>query len=99
ENVLGRPAEPAGQQYWTGVLASGQSRGKVVLHFSNSAENRAKVAAQVDVTNLFIDMLERAPTSTELAAALEEVRTTSLAAFAAGIITSEEYGDRIDALA
>lgn len=39
-NVLGRPGEPAGVEYWTGQLAAGVARGRVVVGFSESTEFR-----------------------------------------------------------
>ncbi len=40
-NVLGRPSDAGGEAYWTGQLASGVTRGEVMLAFSESAEFRA----------------------------------------------------------
>ena len=44
-NVLGRPADVIGAQYWDAVLASGGSRGQVVLAFAQSPEDEAKTLA------------------------------------------------------
>jgi hypothetical protein len=41
-NVLGRAADTAGTQAWDGALASGASRGAVVLGFAESQENDAR---------------------------------------------------------
>ena len=41
-NVLGRPAEPAGRAYWIQQLASGVTRGQVMLAFSESQEFMTK---------------------------------------------------------
>jgi hypothetical protein len=41
QNVLGRPADATGLQDWTGLLASGGSRGTVLLGFAESAEFEA----------------------------------------------------------
>lgn len=40
-NVLGRPAEQAGGDYWRATLAAGASRGDLVLAFSQSPEFQA----------------------------------------------------------
>jgi len=37
-NVLGRDAEPAGRDYWNGVLAAGTARADVIAGFADSAE-------------------------------------------------------------
>ncbi|MEO3387695.1 DUF4214 domain-containing protein [Mesorhizobium sp. CAU 1741] len=38
-NVLGRPGEPAGQDYWVGAMNGGTSREGVLVGFAASAEN------------------------------------------------------------
>ncbi len=38
ENVLGRPPDPSGRRHWTGRLASGMTRGEMMLAFSDSPE-------------------------------------------------------------
>lgn len=39
DNVLGRPPEPSGRNYWIGQLSAGTSRGELMTGFSESAEN------------------------------------------------------------
>jgi hypothetical protein len=46
-NVLGRSPDQAGYDYWLGNMASGESRESVLVAFSESAENRANVAADI----------------------------------------------------
>lgn len=41
-NVLGRPGEAAGQQYWVGELESGVVREDMVAYFTESAENKRR---------------------------------------------------------
>ena len=43
-NVLGRPGENAGVEFWAGHLANGTSRARILLEFSNSLENVTKTA-------------------------------------------------------
>lgn len=43
ENVLGRPSEPGGFDFWTGMLGKGLSRATVLATFSESLENRERV--------------------------------------------------------
>jgi hypothetical protein len=38
QNVLGRAADSSGLAYWTGLLASGTTRGQVLIGFSQSPE-------------------------------------------------------------
>lgn len=49
QNVLGRPADAGGLDYWVPLLASRTlDRGAVVLGFSESAENKARLAPVID---------------------------------------------------
>lgn len=43
-NVLGRPGDESGRQYWIDQLASGTTRGAVMIAFSDSAEFRSVTA-------------------------------------------------------
>lgn len=40
-NVLHRPQDQAGADFWTGVMANGVTREEVLASFSESAENQA----------------------------------------------------------
>ncbi len=72
-NVLGRSPDPAGFDYWMGLLAEDVSRGEVVLGFSESAEfiritetvapQSARAGA---LERIHMATLRRAPTSQEL---------------------------------
>lgn len=46
-NVLDRPAEGEGADYWQGRLAEGMDRALVLLNFSESAENQTNVASLI----------------------------------------------------
>ncbi len=48
ENVLDRAPDGGGWQYWNGQLEAGMSRGEVLLRFSDSAENVALVAPNIE---------------------------------------------------
>jgi hypothetical protein len=67
QNVLGRAADPAGAQFWDGMLASGASRGSISLAFSESAENLANTestagdANNAEAYRLYTTVLGRAP--------------------------------------
>lgn len=65
-NVLDREAEPAGRTYWMGELDRGLTRGKLMAHFSESAEYTAANRRVDHVLMMFALMLKRMPTDTEL---------------------------------
>jgi uncharacterized protein YkwD len=65
ENVLGRPPDASGASYWQGRLASGASRGEVLVGFSESAEHVRATVGKVTVSWAFIQLLGRTPTSPE----------------------------------
>lgn len=66
-NVLGRPADAAGAQFWGGSLASGASRGAVLASFAESQENKANTIStagdpnNAEVFRLYGAALGRAP--------------------------------------
>jgi len=47
-NVLDRLPDEEGRQYWNGQLDSNMARNEVLARFSDSEENRAKVANEID---------------------------------------------------
>lgn len=66
-NVLGRPGEASGIDYWTGRLDSkAQNRGQVMVGFSESSEYVRKTKEVVWTVNLFTGMLLRLPTTAEV---------------------------------
>jgi phospholipase/lecithinase/hemolysin len=48
QNVLGRPGESSGIQYWTGALDAGASRAQELVGFSDSIENKTKTVSTID---------------------------------------------------
>lgn len=61
-NVLGRDPDAGGFAFWKGQLDAGaQSRGSMMLAFSESPEYRGLIGPQVQVTMLYVGMLQRAP--------------------------------------
>jgi hypothetical protein len=60
-NVLGRDADVGGLEYWLGEMASGTSRGAVMLGFSESVENIRDMTPIVKATMMYVGMLGRAP--------------------------------------
>jgi hypothetical protein len=66
-NILGRPGEAAGVAYWTDELDAGRkNRGSVMVGFSESAEYKAAQAKLVNISVIVIQMLRRAPTTSEM---------------------------------
>ena len=65
-NVLERPADPDGLAFWTSELERGVSRGKVMVQFSDSAENRNRQRLPMHVVVAYGCMLRRMATPEEL---------------------------------
>ena len=75
-NVLGRPGDAAGRAYWIKRLGQGTSRGQVMVTFSESAEYVRATAGRVGVVQVVGAMLDRSPTTDEVATwATHPVRT------------------------
>jgi hypothetical protein len=65
-NVLGRPGETSGVDYWTKQLdTKRKSRGQVMLNFSESNEYRTKQANNVDAAVVYLELVGRRPTTGE----------------------------------
>lgn len=61
-NVLNRDPDPSGFAFWKGQLDAGtQSRGSMMLSFSESAEYVSLIGPKVQVTELYVGMLQRSP--------------------------------------
>ena len=69
-SVLGRPPDAARLHTWLTRLRAGASRGDVMLALADTPENTPRVAALTDVVLIYAGLLHRAPTETQLAAAL-----------------------------
>jgi hypothetical protein len=54
QNVLHRAPDSGGLQYHLDELASGQTRGDVLMHFSESPENQANVIGQIQGGIVFV---------------------------------------------
>jgi hypothetical protein len=103
QNVLGRTADAAGSQAWQGLLASGASRGTVVLGFAESQEYEAKTVSTAgdndngEIYRLYGAALGRTPDptgqaywSSELAAG--EAVTQVAQGFVSSIEFQQDYG-------
>lgn len=97
QNVLGRPGDWAGTQFWVGRLASGNvSRASLVVSFSESPEHVRKSAPTTEACVVFLGMVRRAPDpsalswwSTKRASGSPTDVLTSL------VLSSAEYAARI----
>jgi hypothetical protein len=83
QNVLGRPGDPGGVDYWTKQLdLKRKTRGVVMVGFSESNEYRTKQVDKVDAAVLYIQILGRPPTPAErdafVAARLASIPLASL---------------------
>jgi hypothetical protein len=47
-NVLQRPADAEGYEFWTNVLSSGVTRAELLVEFSESDENRTNVEPLIE---------------------------------------------------
>ena len=95
-NVMGRSADTAGLNYWTGRLNSGTSRGQVMANFSQSSEYISKTNDKVRVIGTYEAMLKRAVDQnafTVLVNALED-QTQNLSAITSSVFASNEYRNR-----
>jgi hypothetical protein len=97
-NVLGRPGEKSGVDYWTSRLdRKVNTRGQVMTGFSESNEYKTKQVSEVHVSVIFILLAGRAPTTAEfddLVARLDAEATTPTD-IAQAIIDSPAYATRI----
>ena len=61
-NVLGRPADAAGADYWSRRLSGGLiTRRGLLVQFSESSEHTAKTASTVEASVVYVGMVLRAP--------------------------------------
>ncbi|MCU1351142.1 MAG: hypothetical protein JWM05_351 [Acidimicrobiales bacterium] len=76
-NVLGRAGNTTGVNYWTDQLDTHKkNRGQVMTGFSESPEFRTKKAGAVNVSMAYDAMLQRSPTTDELAVWAPQPATT-----------------------
>lgn len=98
-NVLRRAPDANGSAYWTDQLDHGLiSRGRLMLLFSESNENRDRLAGPVNVTIVHTAMLRRMPTQDSIDSWYWRVSLpgASLATMIDTLRRSSEYGSRFD---
>lgn len=91
-NALGREATQRDLDYWTPRLVAGLARQDMLIQFSQSAEHKARVRTQTQLTTAFFAMLWRAPS--EQSRAYWEPRLTAgtpTRDLVVGLLRSAEY--------
>ncbi|KGF83078.1 hypothetical protein IA69_02285 [Massilia sp. JS1662] len=95
QNVLDRPADQAGLDFWTAQLGAHASRGDVLLGFAQSHEYKAATDADVTATLGYLGLLGRDAAPAEVAYWVDKLdagvpETTVIGSF----IGAPEYHDR-----
>ncbi len=98
QNILGRPGETSGVNFWTGELDSGRrSRGWVMIGFSESSEYKTAQRVDIDTMLVFRGMLQRMPTDGEYATiASRRAGGLTLRRLILEVLGSDEYAPRAD---
>ena len=67
--ILGRPSDAEGKEYWLGTLRSGQlNRGTIGIFFSESEEQKNRSELRSEILSLSLAFQDRVPSSEELSA-------------------------------
>jgi hypothetical protein len=75
-NVLGRRADSGGRAYWVGRLDDGSlGRGRLMIDFSESSENRRRLRIPINVVLLYGLMVRRIPSRDEINQAVMSIAT------------------------
>jgi hypothetical protein len=94
-NVLGRPGETSGVNFWTGQLdAKKKTRGQMMTGFSESAESVKRQAANVNASVLYSLLLGRPPTHQEAAATVVAL-DGGVAPAATALLALPEYATHV----
>lgn len=95
QNVLNRPPDAKGLDYWTGQLdARKKSRGQVMLNFSDSNEYKTKRANYVDAASLYLQFLGRSASKDQLAALESQLAGSSVASVTRQLIHQASFDAR-----
>jgi hypothetical protein len=97
QNIIGRAADQAGSDFWTGQLDSGvRTRGQMLAAFTESPEYKAVRAAEIFVTLQYAAMLKREPSQTEFDTLVSRLRANNLTqnTSVSTTISSTEYRGR-----
>ncbi|MCU1370627.1 MAG: hypothetical protein JWO77_1821 [Ilumatobacteraceae bacterium] len=96
-DVLGRTADTAGVNYWTGKLdRKEKTKAQVMVGFSESNEYKTKQAQNTDVSVAYVYLLGRAPTPSETTDWVNREKAgTTHAALLTELLTSSAYSAHI----
>jgi S-formylglutathione hydrolase FrmB len=96
QNILGRTPDSGGYAYWVGELNSGrQTRGQVMVGFSESDEYKSASSNEVFVTMMYIGMLRRSPEQGGFDFWVNQLDSGgSGLALIDGFLNSQEYANR-----
>lgn len=64
-NVLGRGADQAGSDHWTGRLDAGLQRYELLAHFSESGEHKLRTNRQTGISRAYYVLVVRAPSASD----------------------------------
>lgn len=90
-NVLGRSPDQGGLSYWVAKLRGGMARGALMASFSESAEHVRRTSPTVGVTRVYFGLLDRAPSTAELARDVGRKRIDVIT----DIVGGRELSDRV----
>lgn len=94
-NVLGRDPDLEGLDHWVARLESGQSRGSILVGFSESPEYRRTSQSEVNVLMATAGMLRRSPGGSSYASWVSRFDDgENRVALILDILSSPEYSDR-----
>ena len=96
QNVLGRPSDAGGRDFWVGQMAQGHSRGDVLRQFAESAEFRQEHDPAILVRAIYLGLLERSPDDAGLDYWTGLVRRgVPVSGLITGFLDSGEYASRV----
>ncbi len=98
QNILGRPGEPEGRDYWIGLLNDNMPRASVVVAFSESVENinvtgttNPQSPAEGQICRLYLAVFGRSPDAGGFAYWLDVQASAGTSAVAEAMLTSQEW--------
>ncbi len=102
QNILGRPAEKDGRDYWIGLLDTGTPRSNIVVAISESAENISKTgttqpqsADQGQICRLYLAVFGRSPDSDGFGYWLSVQAASGPLSVSNAMLTSEEWANLV----